>query len=35
MLEDLYGDEPPLGVPKQVLVPVEPEDSAIYEEWLR
>lgn len=34
MLEELYGDEPPLGVPKQVLVPVEPEDLATYEEWL-
>ncbi|MGZ4672463.1 MAG: excinuclease ABC subunit UvrC [Ilumatobacteraceae bacterium] len=34
ILEELYGDEPPLGVPKQVLVPVEPEDSATYEEWL-
>ena len=26
IIEELYGDEPPLGVPKQVLVPVEPED---------
>jgi excinuclease ABC subunit C len=34
ILEALYGDEPPLGVPKQVLVPVEPEDLATYEEWL-
>jgi excinuclease ABC subunit C len=34
ILEELYGDEPPLGVPKQVLVPVEPEDPATYEEWL-
>jgi excinuclease ABC subunit C len=34
ILEELYGDEPPLGVPKQVLVPVEPEDLATYEEWL-
>ena len=30
----MYGDEPPTGVPKQVLVPVEPEDVATYEEWL-
>jgi excinuclease ABC subunit C len=29
----LYGDEPPTGVPKQVLVPVESEDVATYEEW--
>ena len=25
---------PPLGVPKQVLVPVEPDDLDVYEEWL-
>jgi excinuclease ABC subunit C len=30
----MYGDEPPLGVPKQVLVPVEADDRATYEEWL-
>ncbi|MEY4339857.1 MAG: UvrABC system protein, partial [Actinomycetota bacterium] len=34
ILEELYGDEPPAGVPKQVLVPVEPDDLATYEEWL-
>ena len=34
ILEHLYGDDPPQGVPKQVLVPVEPEDQALYEEWL-
>jgi excinuclease ABC subunit C len=34
ILEELYGDEPPLGVPKQVLVPIEPADVATYEEWL-
>jgi excinuclease ABC subunit C len=34
ILEELYGDEPPLGVPKQVLVPVEPDDRPVYEEWL-
>ena len=34
IMEELYGDEPPLGVPKQVLVPVESEDVATYEEWL-
>ncbi|MCB0955596.1 MAG: excinuclease ABC subunit UvrC, partial [Ilumatobacter sp.] len=34
ILEALYGDEPPAGVPKQVLVPVEPDDLATYEEWL-
>jgi excinuclease ABC subunit C len=34
ILEALYGDEPPTGVPKQVLVPVEPDDLGTYEEWL-
>ncbi len=34
ILEELYGDEPTLGVPKQVLVPAEPESLAVYEEWL-
>jgi excinuclease ABC subunit C len=34
ILESLYGDEPPTGVPKQVLVPYEPEDVDTYEEWL-
>jgi excinuclease ABC subunit C len=34
ILEALYGDEPPTGIPKQVLVPYEPEDVATYEEWL-
>jgi excinuclease ABC subunit C len=34
ILEELYGDPPPLGVPKQVLLPVEPEAREVYEEWL-
>jgi len=34
VLEALYGDEPPLGVPKQVLVPIEPQALEVYEEWL-
>ena len=34
ILENLYGDEPPAGVPKQVLVPIEPDDTPTYEEWL-
>ena len=34
ILEDLYGDPPPLGVPKQVLVPELPEDPELYEEFL-
>ena len=34
ILESMYGDEPMLGVPKQVLVPHESEDRRTYEEWL-
>ena len=34
ILEELYGDDPPAGVPKQVLVPVDPDDVPTYEEWL-
>jgi excinuclease ABC subunit C len=34
VLEGLYYEDPPLGVPKQVLVPELPEDQALYEEWL-
>ncbi len=34
ILEEVYGDEPPTGLPKHVLVPYEPEDVNTYEEWL-
>jgi excinuclease ABC subunit C len=34
VLEEMYGDEPPLGIPSQVLVPVTPDDAATYTEWL-
>ncbi|HUF98221.1 MAG TPA: excinuclease ABC subunit UvrC [Ilumatobacter sp.] len=34
ILEEVYGDEPPTGLPKHVLVPYEPEDVHTYEEWL-
>jgi excinuclease ABC subunit C len=34
ILEQLYGEDPPQGVPKQVLVPVEPDDIDLYQEWL-
>ena len=34
IMEEMYGDEPPLGIPKSVLVPVEPDDRETYEEWL-
>ena len=33
VLEGLY-DDPPLGIPKTVLVPTEVEDTPLYEEWL-
>ena len=35
ILEGLYFDPPPMGVPKQVLVPVDAEDLALYEAWLK
>ena len=34
VLEEMYGDEPVAGIPKQVLVPVESDDRHTYEEWL-
>ncbi len=34
VLEGLYYDEPPLGLPKTVLVPTEPDDVDLYERWL-
>jgi excinuclease ABC subunit C len=34
ILENLYGEEPVLGVPKQVLVPYAADDREVYEEWL-
>ena len=34
ILENVYGDEPALGVPKQVLVPVLPESHEAVEKWL-
>ncbi len=34
ILEGLYYDTPPLGVPKQVLVPVDSADPSLYERWL-
>jgi excinuclease ABC subunit C len=34
VLEQLYGEEPALGMPKQVLVPVLPEHPDVYEEFL-
>ena len=34
ILEELYGDAPPLGIPRTVLVPVLPSDPALFSEWL-
>ncbi|HLM28316.1 MAG TPA: excinuclease ABC subunit UvrC, partial [Acidimicrobiales bacterium] len=34
IVEAMYGEDPPQGVPKHVLVPVEPDDLPTYEEWL-
>jgi excinuclease ABC subunit C len=34
VLTGLYGEEQPLGLPKQVLVPVAPDDTDLYERWL-
>ncbi len=34
ILENIYGDEPALGIPKQVLVPVLPESHEAIEKWL-
>jgi excinuclease ABC subunit C len=34
VLEGLYYDEPPLGIPKQVYVPTEPDDPDLYRRWL-
>jgi excinuclease ABC subunit C len=34
IIEQLYSATPPLGVPKQVLVPTDSADPALYEEWL-
>ena len=35
VLEQLYMDPPPLGVPREVLVPTLPDDDDLYCEWLR
>lgn len=34
ILESMYGEEPVVGVPKQVLVPFEADDRETYEQWL-
>lgn len=34
ILEGIYDDPPRIGMPKQVLVPHDPDDLALYQEWL-
>ncbi|MEY2568638.1 MAG: excinuclease subunit [Actinomycetota bacterium] len=34
VLEQMYAESPPLGIPKEVLVPDDPEDCDLYERWL-
>ncbi len=34
VLEGLYDEEPVMGMPKTVLVPVEPSDGELYQDWL-
>jgi excinuclease ABC subunit C len=34
VLEGLYYEDHPVGTPKQVLVPIEPDDPKLYETWL-
>ncbi len=34
ILEELYYEEPPIGMPRSVLLPTLPPDPAVYEQWL-
>ena len=34
ILESLYGEDPPQGIPRTVLVPTEPDDLEVHEAWL-
>ena len=34
VLEQMYAESPPLGVPREVLVPDDPDDCDLYERWL-
>ncbi|MCU1496677.1 MAG: uvrC [Acidimicrobiales bacterium] len=34
ILENFYAEPPPIGMPKQVLVPWDPEDLELYQQWL-
>lgn len=35
VLEEMYGDQPPLGIPSHVVVPVMPDHPDTYAEWLK
>jgi excinuclease ABC subunit C len=35
VLEEMYGDQPPLGIPSHVLVPTMPDHADTYAEWLK
>ncbi len=34
ILEGLYAEPPPIGMPREVLVPCPPEDLELYQDWL-
>ena len=34
IIETLYGEDPPMGMPRQVVVPMAPDEPEVYEEWL-
>ncbi len=34
IIETLYGEDPPMGMPRQVVVPLAPDEPEVYEEWL-
>jgi excinuclease ABC subunit C len=34
IIEGFYDEPPPIGMPKQVLVPWEPDDTDLYQRWL-
>ncbi|MDQ3738071.1 MAG: excinuclease ABC subunit UvrC [Actinomycetota bacterium] len=34
ILESLYGEDPPQGIPRTVLVPTDPDDPGVHEAWL-
>lgn len=34
ILEGIYAEPPPIGMPKQVLVPWDPDDLELYQDWL-